>query len=93
MPESLTSKIEKTIYIVPHKFFNEFEKNLEDQILNEGTGYYRCVQLLSGAFISVEKVTEITEEVYETFNDRLVAITDEHRIFYIYATTEVPETT
>ena len=82
MPESLTSKIEKTIYIVPHKFFNEFEKNLEDQILNEGTG-----------FISVEKVTEITEEVYETFNDRLVAITDEHRIFYIYATTEVPETT
>lgn len=75
--------------IVAQGFFNSEEKDLENQVVLQGPGYYRCVQLLTGAFVSVEKVTLIEEEEYESFGDRIIVTTDEHYILYIKVTAPV----
>lgn len=84
MPQLLsTFNLSETYDIVAQGFFNQEEKDLESQVVAQGSGYYRCTQLLTGAFISVEKVTEILEEAYETYTDRLIGLTNDHRIIYI----------
>jgi len=84
MPQLLSNfELANIRNIVDQGFFNQEEKELENQVVGAGYGYFRCVQLLTGAFISVEKVTEITEDVFEIFPDRLVVTTDQHYILYI----------
>jgi hypothetical protein len=87
MPQSLSNFELIDIHnIIAQGFFNQEEKELEDQVVAAGYGYFRCVQLLTGAFISVEKVTEITEDEFEIFPDRLVVTTDQNYILYIKVT-------
>jgi hypothetical protein len=57
-------------------FFNEFEAELLNHVLTEGSGFYKLTQLKeSGRFVSAVKVTEADDgAILNDLSDRLILL-------------------
>jgi hypothetical protein len=59
---------------VAENYFNDQEQGIVDYIKVNGSGYYKLTQLKTGAFVNVEKVTEIVEDDFIVYGGLLCVI-------------------